>query len=71
MGTLQEKVARLRRFNAWFQRHDSELAEESADLNDREVLELAPSPEVIERAVEEESIVLRRERPGNVVAQLR
>ena len=32
MSTLQENLGRLRRFNAWVRRTDSELADESADL---------------------------------------
>src|SRR5688572_17015665 len=61
MSTAEEKLARLRRFNSWVLRHDTELAEESADVVS-EALEI-PSPERIESALVEESIILRRERP--------
>jgi endonuclease G len=63
MNPLQERLTRLRRFNAWVRRSDPELAEESLDLGRPEILEAAESPQAIENAVVEESIVLRRERP--------
>ena len=63
MSTLKEKLVLLRRFNASVRRSDAELAEESADLVRTEVLEIPPSPEMLEHAIELESIALRRERP--------
>ena len=61
MSTLAGRLARLRGFNSAVRRGDYELAEESADL--REVREVAAAPEAIERAIEQESIVMRRQRP--------
>src|SRR5262249_7520435 len=63
VSTVEEKLARLRRFNAWVRRSDAELAEERADLGQAEVLHIPASPQMMERAIEEESIILRRERP--------
>ena len=62
MSTAEEKLARLRRFNSWVRGHDTELAEESADVVGTEALEI-PAPDRIESALVEESIILRRERP--------
>ncbi|MEO8381545.1 MAG: DNA/RNA non-specific endonuclease [Acidobacteriota bacterium] len=63
MSTVEEKLARLRRFNDWVQGNDKELREESADLVNLEVMEAPTSPEIVEQAINEESIVLRRQRP--------
>jgi endonuclease G len=63
MGIREERLARLRRFNAWVRGSDKELAEESADLGRPDIVEVSGHPEVIDRAIELESIVLRRERP--------
>jgi endonuclease G, mitochondrial len=63
MSTLAEKLATLRRFNASVHETDAQLAEESADLGRVEVLEALPSPETVEKAIELESIALRRTRP--------
>ena len=58
MGTLQEKLERLRRHNAEIRSADPALAEEGLD-----VLEgLAPAVSD-EEALVQESIVMRRERP--------
>jgi endonuclease G len=63
MGSLEEKLARLRNFNAWVRRSDPELTEESADLTPRAALESMESPQAIEDTVALESIILRRSRP--------
>ena len=63
MGSLEEKLARLRNFNAWVRRSDSALAEESADLTPPAALESMESPQAIEDTVALESIILRRSRP--------
>jgi len=60
MGSLEEKLARLRNFNNWVHRTDPKLAEESADLRPPEALEGMVSDE---DSVGLESIVLRRTRP--------
>ncbi|TDF56776.1 DNA/RNA non-specific endonuclease [Cupriavidus sp. L7L] len=62
-ATPQDNLERLRRFNASVHASDRKLAEESADLARAEVLELAPSADTTEKAIEFESIVLRRTRP--------
>ena len=64
MGTHQEKLARLRRFNAWVHKSDPKLAEESADLAPpAAALESMEAPQAAEDNVALESIVLRRTRP--------
>jgi endonuclease G len=64
MSEVEERLARLRRFNALVYRDDPKLAEESADLGGPraglESMELARSPD---ESVGLESIVLRRTRP--------
>ena len=62
MSTDSERLARLRRFNSWVTREDTELAEETADVRE-ELFEVAPSAETVQRAIDEESIILRRQRP--------
>ncbi len=62
MGTDSERLAHLRRFNSWVTRQDTELAEETENIRE-ELFEVAPSAETIERAIAEESIILRRQRP--------
>ncbi len=61
--TIAETLARLRRFNARVRQTDADLAEESSDLGRQELMEAAPTQEAMEHAVEQESIILRRERP--------
>jgi endonuclease G len=63
MSTPEAKLARLRRYNASVRSGDPKLAEETADLDRVEVLEVLPSLETVERAIELESISLRRTRP--------
>ena len=63
MNPLETRLSRLRNFNAWVSGTDPKLAEEAADTAKTEVLELAASPEALAKAVQEESIVLRRTRP--------
>lgn len=64
MSALQERLARLRRFNTWVTQGDAKLAEESADLGSGlEGLDFERPPEAIEQDVGLESIVLRRQRP--------
>ena len=63
MSAVEEKLAKLRRFNARIRSGDRGLDEESADLVQTEALEVPPSPEMLEHAVESESIVMRRQRP--------
>jgi endonuclease G len=64
MGTLDERLARLRNFNDLVHRSDPQLAEESADHGrppaGLESLQPAQAPE---QAIALESIVLRRTRP--------
>jgi endonuclease G len=62
MSTDSERLARLRRFNSWVTRQDTELAEETADTRE-ELLGTVPSAETVQRDIQEESIVLRRQRP--------
>jgi hypothetical protein len=62
MSTDSEKLARLRRFNSWVTRQHTELAEETADVRE-ELFEASPSAETVQRAIDEESIILRRQRP--------
>lgn len=61
MSTLESRLARLRGFNAAVRGRDARLAEESLDL--QEVREAGATPEVVERAIALESIVMRRQRP--------
>src|SRR5712692_3102201 len=64
MNTNQQQLARLRRFIASVQGGDPKLAEESFDRRvQTEAREAELSPEALDRAVELESIVMRRERP--------
>lgn len=64
MSTLQEQLARLRRFRTSVQNGDPDIAEESGDLEVQpEGAEAPQSPEAVEAAVEMESIAMRRERP--------
>lgn len=63
MSAPKQTLARLRRFNDWVRQGDAKLAEESADLNSLETLNLERPPEAIEQDVGLESIVLRRQRP--------
>ena len=58
MGTLDEKLARLRNFNAWVRHTDPQLAEEMADS--RPPLTAFESMPSVEASVGLESIVLRR-----------
>src|ERR1043166_454631 len=59
MGSVKEKLTRLRDFNAWVHRSDPKLAEESADLRPAALEGLGGA----EDEVALESIVLRRARP--------
>ena len=63
MNPLERRLSRLRNFNAWVSGTDPKLAEEAADTVNTEALELAASPEALAKAVQEESIALRRTRP--------
>src|SRR5882757_6112370 len=64
MSTSQEKLARLRNFNAMVLNSDSALAEETADLRAPSAgLESVESPQAAEDNIGLESIVLRRTRP--------
>jgi endonuclease G len=63
MDILERRLSRLRNFTEWVKSGDPQLAEEAADMARTEVLEFAASPEALENAVQEESIVLRRTRP--------
>jgi endonuclease G len=64
MSTSQEKLARLRNFNAMVLNSDPALAEETADLRPASAgLEAMESPHAAEDNIGLESIVLRRTRP--------
>jgi endonuclease G len=64
MATLQEQLALLRAYNKAVQERDPKLAEEVRDrMGEETVTESAVSPEEIDRQVEQETIVMRRERP--------
>ena len=65
MDAALGKLARLRRYIKSVQAKDPRLAEESRDLggDEEELTEAVPSPEALERSIEQESIVMRRERP--------
>jgi endonuclease G len=64
MAQPHEKLARLRRYNASVQQNDPKLAEESWDTGaELETFTAAPSPEAVEKQIELESIVMRRQRP--------
>lgn len=64
MSTLQEKLVRLREFNALVRGTDAELAQESMDRVPGVELEgLDTGPHDIGEAVELESIVMRQQRP--------
>ena len=68
MSTLEEKLIMLRRFNDAVVSGDSELRAERADLRPRQVIgetmTEGVAPEILlTQAIEEESIVMRRERP--------
>ena len=64
MAQPHEKLARLRRHNASVQQNDPKLAEESRDTGaELEAFTAAPSPEAVEKQIELESIVMRRQRP--------
>ena len=64
MAQPHEKLARLRRYNASVQQNDPKLAEESRDTGaELEAFTAAPSPEAVEKQIELESIVMRRQRP--------
>jgi endonuclease G len=63
MNPLERRLLRLRNFNAWVSGSDPKLAEEGADTADTEALEFAASPAALDKAVQEESIALRRTRP--------
>ena len=64
MATLRETLARLRNYNRAVREGDSKLAEESLDLGvQEEVYTEALSDGAAEAQVEQESIVMRRERP--------
>ena len=63
MSPLQERLARLRKFNSWVRSSDSRLAEESSDTLRSQVMEGVDSPGAAEEAIVQESIVLRTTRP--------
>ena len=63
MSTLQERLARLRRYTALVRGRDKSLAAESADLGRTDILTEGRGPESVEAAIVQESIVLARERP--------
>ena len=64
MSTSQEKLARLRNFNAMVLNSDPALAEETVDLRPPSAgLEAMESPQAAEDNIGLESIVLRRTRP--------
>jgi hypothetical protein len=57
MSALKRRLARLRGFNAAVRQGDPKIAEESADLNGLETLE------VLQQDIGLESIIMRRQRP--------
>ena len=64
MAQPHKKLARLRRYNASVQQNDPKLAEESRDTGaELEAFTTAPSPEAVDKQIELESIVMRRQRP--------
>src|SRR5882757_4037648 len=63
MSQLEEKLARLRNFNAMVHRDDPELAKESADLGRSSTALESMSSGTPDEGVGLESIVLRRTRP--------
>jgi endonuclease G len=64
MAQPHEKLVRLRRYNASVQQNDPKLAEESRDTGaELEAFSAAPSPEAVEKQIELESIIMRRQRP--------
>jgi endonuclease G len=63
MNALKQRLARLRGFNAAVRQGDPKIAEESADLNGLETLEVERPPEVLEQDIGLESIIMRRQRP--------
>jgi endonuclease G len=63
MSQLEEKLARLRNFNALVHRDDPELAEESADLGGSSTALESMSAGTPDESVGLESIILRRTRP--------
>ena len=64
MATLREQLALLRGYNKAVQERDPKLAEEVRDrMGEETVTESAIPPEEIDRQVEQETIVMRRERP--------
>ncbi|MET4085602.1 DNA/RNA non-specific endonuclease [Bradyrhizobium sp. S3.5.5] len=62
MATNEEQLASLRAFNASIQGSDSDLDTERADRSPV-IREAGGSPAVVERQIQRESIILRRERP--------
>ena len=63
MSQLEEKLARLRNFNAMVHRDDPELAKESADLGRSSTALESMSTGTPDEGVGLESIILRRTRP--------
>ena len=64
MATVQEQLARLRRYRASVQANDPQLGEESRDLGvvTEGFTEALPT-QLVEQQIVEESIIMRRERP--------
>lgn len=63
MSALKQRLARLRGFNAAVRQGDRKIAEESADLNGLETLEVERPPEALQQDIGLESIIMRRQRP--------
>ena len=65
MSALKQRLARLRGFNAAVRQGDPKIAEESADLNGLETLEVERPPEVLEQDIGLESIAMRTAASGS------
>lgn len=63
MSALRQPLARLRGFNAAVRQGDPKIAEESADRNGLEALEVERPPEALQQDIGLESIIMRRQRP--------
>jgi endonuclease G len=67
VNPLERQLARLRSFNSWIKENDPRLRDEAETRAEEEVqadtLELAAGAEALQRAVQEESIILRTTRP--------
>src|SRR3954468_22985377 len=63
MNSSEDKLARLRSFNAQVHRDDPELAQESAELRSSTTLEGRAAPGTPAEGIGLESIILRKTRP--------